>query len=323
MVERSSNKIQLGKWDFHEIELRDKSMFSEYIQATEYPANLWSSNFPYLWASSQSSLRKILWKVLDGMLVTFGHSYKNTLYLFCLPFGKGNSGQVMDVLHQCMKYCYDWNHQEKHRTLVRMINDCQLEFLRSCPEFDNLFQPVTLQGIERHFSIKHLAALYGKDFRNIRSRVNKFSKENQDVTIRRYQTEDYDDLIELGNHWASAAKKRNLAVFDKVYYRELIKHCDELEHIILIFQKGSQIIGMVAGGQLPTGQAWGSIIKYEAGIPGLSETLIIEFARELNRINPTLELMNVGSDLGAGGLRDYKLKFRPVLNLKRYQVFIQ
>jgi hypothetical protein len=323
LVTRSSNHIQLGKWSFEKINLADINMYSEYIKVTEYPANLWSSNFPYLWASSQSSLRKVLWKVVDDMLVTFGHSYKNTLYLFCLPFGKGNPERVADVLHQCLQYCYEWNHQEKHRTLVRMINDCQLEFLRSCPKFDNLFHPMTLRGIERHFDIKKLTALYGKDFRSIRSQINKFFRENQDVIIRRYRADDYDELIQLGKHWADAAKKRNLVVFDKVYYREFIKHYDELEHIILVFQKGSQIIGMVAGGELPTGQAWGSIIKYEEGIPGLSETLIIEFARELNRINPALELINVGSDLGTGGLRDYKLKFRPVLNLKRYQVFIQ
>jgi uncharacterized protein len=323
LIERASNPIQLGRWSLERIKLTDIEMYSEYIKATKYPANLWSSNFPYLWASSQSNLREILWKVVDDMLVTFGHSHKNTLYLFCLPFGKGNPGQVVDVLHQCLQYCYDWNHQEKSRTLVRMTNECQLKFLRNCPKFEQLFQAVTLHGIERHFDIKKLAALHGKDFRNIRSRVNKFTRENPDVIIRRYRADDYDNLIELGNHWASAAEKRNLVVFDKVYYRELIKHCDALEHIILVFQKGPQIIGMVAGGELPTGQAWGSIIKYEEGTPGLSETLIIEFARELNRINPALELMNVGSDLGTGGLRDYKLKFRPVLNLKRYQVFIQ
>ncbi|MGD8401770.1 MAG: phosphatidylglycerol lysyltransferase domain-containing protein, partial [Bacillota bacterium] len=270
LFERSSNEIQLGRWTFHEIELKDISMYSEYIKATEYPANLWSSNFAYLWASSQSSLRKVLWKIVDDMLVTFGHSYKNTLYLFCLPFGKGSPGQVMNVLDNCLKYCYNWNNHEKHRTLVRMINDCQLGYLRSCPEFDNLYQLVTLQGIERHFAIEKLTALTGKNFHNVRSRVKKFYRENQDVIVRRYRADDYEDLIRLGDHWESAAARRNIVVFDKVYYRELIKHCAELEQIILVFQKGHQIVGMVSGGELPTGQTWGSLIKYEEGITGLS-----------------------------------------------------
>ena len=90
MFDQLSNNINFGKWDFHEIKLADINIYSEFIKATEYPANLWSSNFAYIWASSQSSLRRILWKVVDEMLVTFGLSFKNSLYLFCLPFGKGN-----------------------------------------------------------------------------------------------------------------------------------------------------------------------------------------------------------------------------------------
>ena len=40
----------------------------------------------YLWAASCSRLRRILWRIVDGLLVTFGYSYKNPC-LFCLPFG--------------------------------------------------------------------------------------------------------------------------------------------------------------------------------------------------------------------------------------------
>ena len=162
-------------------------MYAEFIKATEYPANLWSSNFAYLWASSQSRLRKILWKVVDDMLVTFGHSFKNSLYLFCLPFGEGNPEKLMNVVLKCMKYCYDWNNQENNRTMVRMINHSQLEFLQNCPEFDNLFRLVTFQGIERHLDVKNLVSLTGKDFSTIRNKVNKFHRENPDAVVRRYQ----------------------------------------------------------------------------------------------------------------------------------------
>jgi uncharacterized protein len=190
-------------------------------------------------------------------------------------------------------------------------------------EFDNIYRLVTLQGIERHFQVKNLVSLIGKDFSTVRNKVNKFHRENPDALIRKYRESDYEELIELGKHWCSVAGKKYALIFDKVYYREMIKHCDELKQIILVIQKGNQIIGMVSGGELPTGQAWGSLMKYEEEIPGLSEMLSIEFARELNKTNPMIELMNVGSDLGAGGLRDYKLKFRPVLNLKRYQIYFK
>ena len=323
MFDLSSNNKTLGKWDFHEIKLEDIKLYSEFIKATQYPANLWSSNFAYLWASSQSNLRKILWKVVEDMLVTFGLSYKNSLYLFCLPFGEGNPEKLMDVVLKCLKYCYDWNKQENNRTMVRMINHNQLEYLRNCSEFDNLFRLVTFQGIERHLDVKKLVTLTGKDFSTVRNKINRFHRENPNTVVRKYQKSDYEELIELGKHWGSIAGRKDANLFDKLYYPELIKHCDELSQIILVVQNGNQIIGMVSGGELPTGQAWGSLLKYEAGIPGLSELLSVEFARELNTINPMLEMINVGSDLVPGGLRDYKLKFRPVLNLKRYQIYLK
>jgi hypothetical protein len=323
LFDQSSNNIKLGKWNFHEIRLEDLNMYSEFIKVTEYPANLWSSNFAYLWVSSLSSLRKVLWKLIDDMLVTFGYSYKNSLYLFCLPFGKGNPEKLTNVVLKCLKYCYDWNNHENKRTLVRMINHNQLEFLRNCPEFDNLYRLVTLQGIERHLEVHKLVSLSGKNFSTIRNKTNKFHRENPQALVRRYQKSDHDDLIKLQKDWASVAGKKYANIFDNVYYREMINHYDEIRQIILVVQNGVQIIGMVSGGELPTGQAWGSLLKYEERIPGLSELLSVEFARELNKINPNIKLLNVGSDLGAGGLRDYKLKFRPVLNLKRYQVYLK
>jgi hypothetical protein len=323
LVEKLSNPVKLGKWDFHDIGLQDMAMYSQLIRDTDYPANLWSSNFAYLWASSQSNLRRVLWKIVDAMLVTFGLSYKNTLYLFCLPFGKGGPEAVIDVTYKCLRYCYEWNQAGKDRTLVRMINHNQLEFLQACPRFDNLFRLVTLEGIERHLEIEKLVSLPGKDFSTIRNKVNKFQRENPEAAVRRYRKADYGPVMELSKRWRKIAGRKYANIFDKAYFREMLKYNDELGQLIFVAENGDRIIGMVAGGELPTGQAWGSLLKYESGIAGLSETLSVEFARELNRINPGLRLMNVGSDLRAGGLREYKLKFRPVLNLKRYQVFLK
>jgi hypothetical protein len=204
-----------------------------------------------------------------------------------------------------------------------MINESQLAFLKKSPEFDKYFRLVTLLGIERHYDIKKLVSLKGKDFNNLRNRINKFHKENPDAVISEYDTNDYDKLIELGKHWSSMSGQKYKFIFDKVYFTEIIKNCNELKQIILNIKIDDKIIGMISGSELPTGQAWGSITKFEDGIPGLSETLIVEIAKEINRRNPSAEFLNVGSDLGPGGLRNYKLKFRPVLNYKRYQVYLR
>jgi hypothetical protein len=88
-------------------------------------------------------------------------------------------------------------------------------------------------------------------------------------------------------------------------------------------KKNDRIIGMATGGILPTKQAWGSVIKYDSNYTGLSETMVVEFAKLIRSISPESKYLNVGSDLGPGGLRNYKLKFRPELNFKRYRIHLK
>jgi hypothetical protein len=323
LIDRSPNIIELGKWKFHKIEITDLALFSKYIKATQYPANLWSSNFAYLWAISQSSIRKVLWKIVDNMLVTFVHSDKDTLYICCLPFGKANPEKVTRVLKKCTQYCYNWNKQDKSRTMIKMINSDQLDFLRRCPEFDKTFRLVNWKGIERHNDIKKLVALEGSEFSDIRNRINKFHRDNPNAVISEFSNDDYNELIELGDRWKNTSGKKYKNIFDTVYFKEITRHYKELKQTILVIKNDEKIIDMISGSELPTGDAWGSVVKFVEGIPGLSETLIIEFAKKLNEINSLIRLINVGSDIGAGGLREYKLKFRPVLNLKRYEIYFK
>lgn len=323
MPELLCNNIQLGSWTFNEIKLQDMSMYSEYIKDTEYPANLWSSNFAYLWASGQSNKRKILWKVIDDMLVTFAYSRKNTLYLMCLPFGRGNPEKVVNVLLKCLKYCCEWNNNDTSRSIIRMVNSMQLEFLRKSLAFGENFRIIPLVGIEKHFSIQNLVSLEGKQFRNLRKKINKFRNSYNDVVTRKYTPDDYDDVIRLGEYWYGTSGQKYSRIFDKGYFHEIIKHYSELNHLVLVIEVEGKIVGMISGGELPTGQSWGCLSKFINEFGGLSEYMIIEFAHEINRINPNIEYLNTGSDLGPGGLRFFKDKFRPVLNLKRYEVLLK
>lgn len=320
MIDGSLDTAQFEQWKFNLIQIEDMAMYNWYIKETRYPANLWSSNFAYMWAVSQSSKLKLHWQIIDRLLVTFVHTRKNSLYLFCLPFGNADPEQLIDVVLKCAKYCRDWNGQER-RSVIKMINDDQLAFLRQSQRFDECFTTLTWQGIERHFDIEKLDSLKGKDFGNIRRRVNKFYRDYPDAQIAGYEDSYLEDLLALDLRWRNTSGKKYPKILDKIYYKELIEHGKELGQLTLVMKINNKIIGMISGGILPTGESWGSVMKFEENFSGLSETMIVEFARELRRRNPDTTLMNVGSDLGAGGLRDYKLKFNPVLNLKRYQVY--
>lgn len=323
MVDTSLNIIKLESWGLHEIRMEDRDMYAWYIRRSQCPVNLWSSNFAYLWAVSQSKNRTLLWKIIGGLLVTFAVNYKNSLYLYCLPFGNADPERLIDVTLASLNYCLDWNNQDKQNSVIRMINEDQLDFLKQSPRFDVCFNKTMWTGIERHFDIPKISSLRGKNFENIRNRVNKFHKDHPGAEICPYQESDYDTLIELSARWKATSGKKYSNIFDGVYYKELVKHGHELDQETIVIRNGGGIIGMISGGVLPTGQAWGSVMKFEENHPGLSETLIVEFAKRIHEMSPGTEFMNVGSDLGPGGLREYKLKFRPVLNFKRYQIYLK
>lgn len=314
------NIIKLGDLIFKEINLDDIEMYSYFKRNTNYPVNLWSSNFDFLWSFSKTGKRKVIWKTIDDMLVMFGYTIKNTLYLICLPLGEGDSEKVVDVLYKCMSFCYEYNNNKSSKTLVRTINQPQLDFLRLSDNFDKYFKIKKLKGIERHYGVNKLLALKGKDFSSIRNKINKFNRENPNAIFRECKPEDYEDLIKLNEVWKEKSGNKHSNVFDEIYYKETLKKYNELKHKILVVEVDKKIVGMVSGGESDDGQAWGCFIKALSDIPGIYEKMVIEFVHEINHINPNITLINVGSDLGAKGLIQFKEKFKPVLNLERYRV---
>jgi uncharacterized protein len=316
--DKLSGRINLGYWDFNVIHLSDIDLYSEYIKKTEYPANLWSANFAFIWAVSQSKTKKILWKIVDEMLVTFTYLKSNELYITCLPYGKGNPDKVVDVVYKCLKYCYEYNNHVESSTVVKVINGLQLDFLRQSEKFDKLLKVGGWVGMEKHFSIPKLLSLPGKDFEYVRRKVNKFHKSCPSAIIRNYSPEDFEKVMELGEYWNKTSGEKYSAIFDRVYFREIIKHYKELNHIVLVVEMEGKIIGLSTGGDLPNGQSWWCISKFMNDYDGLSELLIIEMAKAINKINPNIEIMNAAEDLGPGGLRFFKERFRPVLDLRRF-----
>lgn len=321
---KHQRKIKLRDWEFYVIDNKDKEMYSRYIRATEYPTNLWSSNFDYLWAVSHPRKELVIWKVVDGMLSTFKLTKKQTLQLAFLPMGKANPDKLNEVVYQCLKFCYTWNGKKRKKTLVRVINELQLAFLRESPLFERYFKFVKLRGVDRHVGINNLLTLTGKRFENVRRNVNRFQRNYPDALTRRAKPDDYDALLELKDKWNHSLGKKYSNIWDDRVYRQIIKHHQELDHVVLVVEIKGEIVGMITGGILPHGQAWGGLSKRKEEYSGLSEFLNIELAREINRLDSQVEMINIGIDVGPrGGLRAFKDKFRPVLNCERYRIYLK
>lgn len=316
--------VRVGKWEFHKIQLKDSKMYSEFMEKSQYPANLFRANFTHLWCESQVPRQKVLWKIVDGMLATFYYKNNKFLQLSSLPLGTGDSEKLRVVLGKCLNYCRKINGKYRNKTILKELHELQLEFLKRTPIFDRHFTVKELKGVEVFLGIEKTLALKGRDFGNVRQNINKFHKMYPHARIRKYLPSDYASLIELKKHWNENAGQKYYKITDDIRYRETIKHYKELGHLILIAEINGQVVGMISGEVLPNGESWNYFVKKNQEIQGLSEVLIVEFARLINTIDPKARLLNIGDDYGVkGGLSRFKKKFNPILRLKRYRLYLR
>ncbi len=314
---------EFRRWKIEELDISDANLYAKYIKETNYQVNVWSSNFSYLWAHTKSNNLKIFKAYIDNMLVTI-ILYKNgRLYLPCLPFGKGDAEHIIHVLLKCANFFYIWNLESKYKnmSIVNPINSVQLEFLNRSKRFENLFKVEKLTGLERHFSINKLIELKGREFSNIRNKRNKFCKTYPNALVRRYKKTDFNSVMKVGNYWKNTSGKKYKRIIDGFYFESIIKNYQTLNHIILVVELDGEIIGMTSGEILPTGQAWGCLTKYKKEYTGLTEFLTVSIVKEINKIDPKVQFINVGSDLGSKGLAFSKERYRPVMSYERYAVF--
>ncbi len=322
MKTSNSENVKLGDWIFHPLQLTDKKLYEEYMRNTVYFTDEFSWNFTWLWIYVQTSRTKVLWKLVDNMFITFVQSRKDYLYLWALPLGNGTADQVVETLYKCMQYCCHYNRNRKSVTMVNRINDKQIDFLSTSKNFYSYFKLQPLQGVERYFGIQNLITLSGKQYSNIRNHISRFKTNYPTAVIRRSVHQDYPQLLHLKKSWNTTARKKYQRITDDLRYRKLIAHAYRLDHLILVAEIDHTIVGMISAGVCPSGHCWSYFLKTDLSIGGLSETLIIHLAQALHTLYPSAEYINMGNDPVEDDTHSFKQKFRPVLSLKKYRLYL-
>lgn len=322
-VHKLQNHPDYKNLSIERLNLSDRNLYLRYIANTDYDVSCWGGNFSYLWAHNFSNQLKIYKALIDEMLVTFILTKKGRLFLPCLPFGKGDPDKVLNVLIKCGEICRSWNKESNflHKSLVNPLNTPQLLFLQQANLYNTYFTTKQLSGLERHYSIDHLISLKGKDFSKVRNKLNKFNRTFPNHILRKYQAQDFKEVINLGKLWEEKSGKKYRRILDYFYFEPLIKYSQELNQIILVIEIDNKIRGITTAEILPNDTAWGGITKYDNHYIGINEKLTVEIAKIIKRLNPKVKTINVGSDLGHEGLAFFKERFRPIYNYERFALF--
>jgi hypothetical protein len=320
-VETFRNLPIVEEWGFRPIKLRDRPLYDQFVAASEFPVDIWSSNFAYLWAHTRIPRQLVILRSqVDGMLVTWVLTTNGRLYLPCLPVGPGDAEHVIGVLQRCEELCAEWNQRSRYtrRPVLAKLSSNQLDFFQQFDAFNQQFSPKLLTGVERHLSVSKLTSLTGKKFSTIRYKLNKFQRENPEAKVRNYRAEDFDAVVALGQQWKETSGSKHRRLLDSFYFKATVKNHEALGLENLVIEVDDKIIGMTTGGILPNGQAWGYLTKFDNSYEGISETMVVAMAKRINEIDPSVELINVGTDFGNEQLAMAKEKFRPVHAYQRY-----
>lgn len=307
------------------LSLGDMPIYEKYMRSCTFPSNIWTANFPYLWAVSQSRYKKVLWSIVDDLLVTFIESKDKNRYLRCLPFGNADAAKVTSVMIKCLDYCKQWNLQysrRPQRPCIKFINQAQLNFLNSSILFRKHFYYKLVPGIEFHYSIENVVTLAGGDYQYIRRKRNKFKRSYPNAVIRPYESKDYEKVMKLNNAWNRLAGRKYASIIDHDYFNKIVVNHDKLSQITLVCELNDQIVGITSGGISLNGESWCSLRKtISEEYDGLSEYLFLSLAGKIHELHPSITLLNDGSDLGSSGLNYFKEKLRPTFKFKRYRLY--
>ena len=87
------NTVRIGQWEFHRI---GPWIFLYWVYQSHGVSGESLVGQLYLWAASRSRLRQILWRIVDGLLVTFGYLQKPCT--FSAPSGPAGPRELAEVV---------------------------------------------------------------------------------------------------------------------------------------------------------------------------------------------------------------------------------
>ncbi|WP_077211713.1 phosphatidylglycerol lysyltransferase domain-containing protein [Bacillus dakarensis] len=316
------DELWQNEYGFRKITLRDYEIYSDYTEVTSYFTGLWASNFTYIWSLSRKKNINVFYKIIDGMLVTFIRTKRNYMFLWCLPIGQGNADHVVKVLMKSLELCRDWNTQYNvtKKPIVYLLNELQLNFLKTSSYFDSFFILTGQKSKEIIWDISKVVERKGKEFQAVRYWLNRIEREYPSLQFRRFTPSDLKQVLFLKKRWNEASGKRYSRITDNHTFTQIFRHYQSLHELIFVATIDDRVVGVVTGEILPNKLAWGCIAKGLPEIKGIYEFLYTEFARNIQELNPEINLLLTGSDNNHEGLRTFKEKFNPVLKLKLYSL---
>jgi len=166
-----------------------------------------------------------------------------------------------------------------------------------------------------------IAEAKGKNFRDLRKRLNRFERENQ-VHFRPLVPQDVEACHALLRHWRKRQGRRHPFLLDWGYTRSALDAFADWDSEFLLgwgVELAGEIKAFAFAGEMLPDVAQFFVAKTDPEIWGLSEFLRWRVYQALS----SYALVNDAGDLGLDGLKQFKMKFRPVARLQVFSARVR
>lgn len=167
----------------------------------------------------------------------------------------------------------------------------------------------------------------GNEYSDFRYKRAKFKREYgesvKEVSFSPTNETDQRHASRLADKWAELKKLKNEIYEDEIYafrrFLSVAKDISTMRYVAL--EHDGHLAGLASCEVLPTGYAIGHFLKYNTAYKGIYYTLVHRMCELLAAEG--VKLLNIEQDLDIPGLREAKLRLRPVGFLKKYSLTVE
>lgn len=289
-----------------------------------YPITLDNIGTLEMYYSCIKKMEKICSYAMQGSLIFGGNNYYNIVddYLFLFHYNQNKVSFVtipFDKNGNFMKLSKVYDYMKKHNIYrIRCVLNTDLKNDNSLIILKKYFE-VKPECNEYFYDNKKISMLEGKDFSKMRNKLNKFNKDNIDISYRWGTNKDKDILKLVYNKWKNEWNGLKYAqIFDGKYFDSMLKLGCEY---FLIFFDSDLPIGFMGYYPCNRNIVHCGFRKLDINYQYLTQYAQVKFCEELYRLG--YRYTNDDSDNNSKGLKELKTSFHPIHIMKQYQLILK
>jgi len=216
---------------------------------------------------------------------------------------------------------------DKKAAITRVLKDNGGAFVRVSKGSAEYFQDDNNFVVEAQreyfdylYNIADLVALPGAKYHSKRNLIHRF-KESQAYEYFTFDADNISECLGLEEAWCRVKDCDNVESLssERQVLKVMVDHFAQLELIGAGIKIDEKLCAIVIAGRLNADTLVGHILKADANITGLYQTMLNEF---LSREGKSFRYINLEDDLGVEGLRKSKLSYHPVRLVEKYRITI-